>query len=81
MTSEYRPLGYDATGLRGARLRVLVALPTDGMIPAELPAGTTDVIALDDEPDVYNNVKVHPVGDPAVTAFVRYDQLARYTGE
>ncbi len=77
--TDYRALSYDAAGLRGKRLRVLAEIPTDGMVPADLPAGITDVIALDDEPDVFSNIQVHPVGDPATVANVRYDQLALYT--
>lgn len=74
--TDYRALGYDAAGLRGKRLRVLAEIPTDGMVPADLPAGITDVVALDDRPDVFSNMQVRPVGDPATVANVRSDRLA-----
>jgi hypothetical protein len=40
--------------------------------------GVTDVIAVDDTPSVFLDVRVHPVGDPARTALVKFDQLALY---
>jgi hypothetical protein len=78
---EWAALDYYVTGLRGKRLRVLAKIPTDGMAPVDLPVGITDVIAVDDEPDVFSNIQVHPVGDPSTVANVRYDQLALYAGQ
>jgi hypothetical protein len=71
------PLRYDQTGLRGKRLRVLVAEPTnDAGYDADLPAGITQVITIDDEPNPNLTLRVHPPDDPARIAYVRYDQLA-----
>lgn len=77
---EFRPFPYDTTGLRGRRLRVMAAYPTDdARIDADLPAGITDVIAVDDTPNVTLSLQVHPVGDPTRIAFVAFDQLALYS--
>jgi hypothetical protein len=47
-----KPLRYDQIGLRGKRLGVLVAEPTnDAGYDADLPAGVTEVVTLDDEPN------------------------------
>lgn len=79
---QFRQFRYDTTGLRGKKLRLLAAYPTDDAgIDADLPAGVTDVIAVDDTPNVTLSVQVHPVDDPTRTAFVAFDQLALYTDE
>jgi hypothetical protein len=70
---------YDMTGLKGKRLRMLAAIPTDdAAVPQDLPAGITDVIADDDEVSVNLTVRVYPVGDPHTIAYVKFDQLALY---
>jgi hypothetical protein len=70
---------YDATGLRGKRLRLLTDMPTnDAGDPQDLPEGITDVIAVDDTPSVMLSVRVHPPDDPDRIAIVAVDQLALY---
>src|SRR5271156_421862 len=70
---------YDTSGLRGNRLRVLSDIPTnDAGWPQGLPKGITDVIAIDDEPNVNLSVRVLPPDDPDCVAFVAFDQLALY---
>lgn len=75
------PFPYFQKGLRGKRLRLLVTYPTDDAgADSDLPRGTTEVIALDDTPNVNLSVRVHPVGNPDRVAFVAFDQLALYEG-
>jgi hypothetical protein len=82
VTSPFQEFDFEVTGLRGKRMRVLVDIPTDDAgVPQDLPAGATDVIALDDEVGPNLSIGVHLAGDPAVTAYVRYDQLALYTDQ
>jgi hypothetical protein len=70
---------YDATGLRGKRMRLLTDLPTnDAGDPQDDLIGHTDVIALDDTPSVFHSLRVHPVDDPDTIAIVAIDQLALY---
>lgn len=70
---------YDTSGLRGRRLRVLLDIPTnDAGWPQGLPKGITDVIAIDDEPNVNLSVRVLLPDDPDCVAFVAFDQLALY---
>ncbi|OBG70970.1 MULTISPECIES: hypothetical protein [unclassified Mycobacterium] len=54
-------------------------VPTnDAGYPQDLPKGITDVIAIDDTPNINLSVRVHPPNDPAKIAFVAFDQLALY---
>jgi hypothetical protein len=70
---------YDATGLRGKRMRLTDDLPSsDAGRPQEALIGLTDVICLDDTPSVLHNLRVHPVGQPDTVALVGFDQLALY---
>lgn len=72
-----RPLRHDEKGLRGRLAQVLVAEATDEIDwPADLPAGTHQVVILDDEPNPHHTLRVHPPDDPAHVALVVYDQLA-----
>ncbi|KAA8946839.1 hypothetical protein [Mycobacterium sp.] len=78
-TPRFRQFRYDATGLAGKRLRLLTDMPTnDAGDPQDLPRGITDVIAIDDTPSVFLNVRVHPPDDPTRVALVAWDQLALY---
>ena len=82
MTGHFQEFDSDTTGLRGKRMRVLVDIPTDDAgVPQDLPAGTTDVVSLDDEVGPNLSVRVHLAGDPGTTAYVRYDQLALNTDQ
>jgi hypothetical protein len=71
---------YDTTGLHGKRLRVLTDMPTNdaGWPQDQLPKGITEVIAIDNEPNVNLSVRVHPPQNPNCVAFVAFDQLAIY---
>lgn len=71
------PLSYGQKDLRGRLARVLVDEPTDEIDwPADLPAGITTVVILDDEPNPHHTLRVHPPDDPARVALVVFDQLA-----
>jgi hypothetical protein len=73
---------YDATGLRGKRMRLTDDLPTnDAGHPQEVLIGHTDVICLDDTPNVMHSLRVHPVGQPDTVALVGFTQLALYDDE
>lgn len=75
----FRPFRYDANGLAGRRMRVIVDHPEDDSgRDSGLPPGTTDVIAIDDTPSVFLEMRVHPVNSPEQVAFIRFDQLALY---
>jgi hypothetical protein len=76
---DVRHFRYDATGLRGRRMRLMDELPTSdaGRIQEAL-IGVTDVICLDDSPNVMHDLRVHPVGRPAVVGLVEFRQLAIY---
>jgi hypothetical protein len=77
--ADRTPLRYDQKGLRGKRALVLVDEPTDEIDwPADLPAGTTTVVIVDDEPNPHHTLRVHPPDDPDRVALVVYDQLALY---
>ena len=77
----FRRFRYDVTGLRGKRLRLLTDMPTsDSGNPQDALIGITDVIAIDDTPSVFLDVRVHALDDPARTGLVRFDQLALYQG-
>jgi hypothetical protein len=79
MTENQRltPLRPDQTGLRGKLARVLVEEPTNEIDwPADLPAGIETVVILDDEPNPFHTLRVHPQDDPARIAAVVFDQLA-----
>jgi hypothetical protein len=70
---------YDATGLRGKRMRLIDDLPSsDAGWPQDTLIGVTDVICLDDTPNVMHDLHVHPVGRPNVVARVEFRQLAIY---
>lgn len=75
----FRHFRYDATGLRGKRMRLTDDLPTndDGDIQDAL-IGVTDVICLDDTPSVMHDLRVHPAGQPDTVATVEFTQLALY---
>ena len=76
---KVRHFGYDATGLRGKRMRLMDDLPTsDAVWPQEALMGLTDAICLDDAPDVMHNLHVHPVGKPDTVGLVEFRQLALY---
>jgi hypothetical protein len=76
---DVRHFLYDATGLRGRRMRLTDDLPTSdaGRIQEAL-IGVTDVICLDDTPNVMHDLRVHPVDRPDVVAHVEFRQLAIY---
>jgi hypothetical protein len=75
----FQPFRYDATGLAGRRMRVVVDHPEDDSGQnSELPPGTTDVVAIDDTPSVFLEMRVHPIDRPEQVAFIRFDQLALY---
>ena len=70
---------YDATGLRGKRMRLMDDLPTsDAGWPQEALTGVTDIICRDDTPNVMHDLRVHPVGQPETVARVEFRQLALY---
>jgi hypothetical protein len=79
---EVRHFRYDATGLRGKRMRLTDDLPTSdaGHIQESL-RGVTDVICFDDIPNVMHHLRVHPVEQPDVVACVEFRQLAIYCEE
>lgn len=70
---------YDTTGLRGKKMRLMDELPTsDAGWPQESLIGHTDVICLDDTPNVMHNLRVSPIGQPETVALVEITQLALY---
>ena len=70
---------YDATGLRGKRMRLTNDMPTsDAGWPQDVLTGVADVICLDDTPNVMHDLHVYPVGQPDVVARVEFSQLALY---
>jgi hypothetical protein len=76
---KVRHFRYDATGLRGKRMRVMDDLPTsDAGWPQDQLVGVTDVICIDDTPNVMHDLNVHPVGQPEIVARVEFRQLALY---
>lgn len=76
--SGFHPFRYDATGLRGKRMQ----LPTsDAGHVQEALIGTTDVICLDDTPNVMHDLRVYPVGQPDLVARVEFRQLALYDNQ
>jgi len=72
----WRRFPFDTVGLTGATLHLLTAMPTDGVVPVDLPGDTSDVVSLDDTTSVFLWLRVHPVGDPGTVALVRYEELA-----
>lgn len=73
------PFRYDATGLRGKRMRLLDDLPTsDAGHLQDALIGINEAICLDDTPSVMHDLRVHPVGRPGIVARVEFRQLARY---
>jgi hypothetical protein len=76
---QLRHFRYDATGLRGKRMRLMDDLPTsDAGWPQETLIGVTDVICLDDTPNVLHDLCVHPIGRPDLVGRVEFRQLAVY---
>lgn len=70
-------IDYDTEGLRDRVARALVDELVDDMgYPADLPAGTTQVVILDDTPNVNLCLRVHALESPEATAYVKYDCLA-----
>ncbi|MGL6234815.1 MAG: DUF7161 family protein [Segniliparus sp.] len=70
-------IDYDTEGLRDRVARILVDDPEDDVgYPAELPVGTTEVVILDDTPNVHLCLRVHVAGYPEAIAYIKYDQLA-----
>ena len=70
---------YDATGLRGKRMRLTDDLPTsDAGCLQEALIGLTDVICLDDTPNVMHDLRVNPVAQPDTVGIVEFRQLALY---
>jgi hypothetical protein len=70
---------YDATGLRGQRMRLMDDMPTsDAGHVQEALIGVTDVICVDDTPNVMHDLTVHPVGEPEIVGRVEFRQLALY---
>lgn len=77
----YTPLPFDAKGLRGKRARIIVEHPHDDTAwYADFPEGTKEVITYDDEPNVYNDLRVyvpgHEPANPHDLERIRYDQLS-----
>ncbi|MGC4812174.1 DUF7161 family protein [Micromonospora sp. DT228] len=66
------------TGLNGRAARLLTSEPTDDAgWPADLPAGATEVVIVEDTPSPTATLRVRTSGDDAPTsARVRFDQLA-----
>jgi hypothetical protein len=63
-------------------MRVVAEYPEDDSgRNSDLPPGTTDVIAVDDTPSVFLEMRVHPVDMPEHFAFVRFNELALYVDE
>ena len=75
----YHHFRYDATGLRGKRMRLMDDLPTSdvGWLQEAL-IGLTDVICLDDTPNVMHDLRVHPVAQPETVGIAEFRQLALY---
>ena len=78
----FRHFSFEATGLRGKRMRLTDDLPTSdaGDIQDAL-VGLTDVICLDDTPSVMHDLRVHPVDHPDTVALVEFSQLALYDNQ
>lgn len=74
---QWQFVRVDQTGLAGRTARLATGAPTDDAgWPADLPAGTTEVVIVDDTPGPLLTLRVHPAGDPSTVAYVRFDQLA-----
>lgn len=66
----------DQEGLAGRRAVVLVEYPTnDAGWPVDLPAGTSEVVILDDTPNPLLTLRVHPVGRPDDVVYIDHSQL------
>lgn len=75
-TEPWQQVLVDQTGLRARTAKLLTHEPTDDAgWPADLPAGATEVVVLDDEPNPTLTLRVFVPGTPKY-AFVRFDQLA-----
>jgi len=72
--AQVRPFHYDATDLRGKRMR----LTYDAGQPQEALLGASDVICIDDTPNTLHDLRVHPVGLPDVVFRVDASQLGIY---
>jgi hypothetical protein len=79
---KFHRFRYNATGLRGTRMRLLEERPTsDAGQLQEALIGLTDVVCIDDTPDLTYDLRVHPVGQPNLIAFVGFTQLALYNDQ
>jgi hypothetical protein len=74
---QLRPFRYDATGLRGKRMRLMY----DAGDPQEPLLGASDVICIDDTPNTLRDLRVHPVGLPDVVFRVDASQLGIYDSQ
>ncbi|MFG1654418.1 hypothetical protein ACGFIE_31255 [Micromonospora sp. NPDC049275] len=77
-STAWRPVRASETGLNGRAARLLTSDPTDDAgWPADLPAGTTEVVIVEETVSPTATLKVRTNGDAAPkTARVRFDQLA-----
>lgn len=74
---RWRRLRVDQTGLAGRTARLVTDEPTDDAgWPADLAAGTSEVVIVDDTPGPMSTVRVHSVGEPSRIAHVRFDHIA-----
>ncbi|MEU7613958.1 hypothetical protein [Micromonospora sp. NPDC049204] len=74
----WRAVRATDTGLNGRAARLLTSEPTDDAgWPADLPAGVTEVVIVEDTPSPTATLKVQTSGDatPKI-ARIRFDQLA-----
>ena len=72
--SRVRPFRYDATDLRGKRMR----LTYDAGHPQEALLGASDVICIDDTPNTLHDLRVHcsvALGTPITCRGHRSDSL------
>ncbi|MEV4821274.1 hypothetical protein [Micromonospora sp. NPDC049274] len=77
-SAAWRPVRATDTGLNGRTARLLTSEPTDDAgWPADLPAGATEVVIVEDAVSPTATLKVRTDGDAApTTARIRFDQLA-----
>jgi hypothetical protein len=74
---KVRPFRPDATGLRGKRMR----LTYDAGRSHEALLATTDVICIDDTPNMLHDLRVHPVDQPDVVFRVDAGRLGIYANQ
>jgi hypothetical protein len=71
---------YDATGLRGKRMRLMDDFPTsDAGRPQEALMGLTDVICLDDTPSVLHNLQCRATSTTAANTTTRASSAPKTT--